>query len=387
MGQTPLPFSRPSIGEEEIQEVVEVLRSGWITTGPRVQGFEQEFAEYLRVPHALAVTSCTAGLHLALLAHGIGPGDEVITPAMTWPATANAVEFVGARPVFADVAPGTLQATPKTLAAALPRATRAILPVHFAGQACDLDGIAELARRRGLLVIDDAAHAVGTEHRGLRIGAGGNTTCFSFHPIKNMTTGEGGMITTADAELAERLRLLRFHGVSRDSWARYSDTNAVRHETLLPGFKYNLTDIQAALGIHQLAKLDGFIERRAQLAAAYMDELSDVDVLSLRTRSPHTTRHAWHLFVVNLVLERVDCDRDRFMALLGERGIGTGLHFTTVHLHRYYRDRYGYKEGDLPHAEYASESVFSLPLFPDMQDSDVGRVCDTIRQVAEEVRR
>ena len=367
--------------------MVQVLRSGWITSGPWVQRFERDFASYVGAEHAIAVTSCTAALHLALLAHGIGPGDEVVTSAMTWPASANAVELVGARAVFADVDPGTLQVTPATLERALTGSARALLPVHFAGQACDLDAIAELARARGLLVIEDAAHAVGTEYRGRRIGAGDNTACFSFHPIKNITTGEGGMLTTADAAIAERLALLRFHGVSRDAWARYSGGSSPRYETLLPGFKYNLTDIQAALGVHQLARVDDFIERRAKLAELYRDGLSGLDALTLRTPAEHTTRHAWHLFVVSLELERVRCGRDEFMARLSELGIGTGLHFTAVHLHRYYRERYGYAPGDLPAAERASESVLSLPLFPEMLDIDIVRVCEAIRRVLREVAR
>jgi len=382
-----LPFSRPSLGEDEIREVVEVLRSGWITSGPRVARFESELARYVGVPHAVSLSSCTAALHVALLAHRIGPGDDVVTPSLSWPAAANMIELVGARPVFADVDPGTLQVTPETLERALSPATRAIVPVHFAGQACDLDAIAALARDRNLVVIEDAAHALGTAHRGRRIGADGRTTCFSFHAIKNITTAEGGMLTTADAEIASRARLLRFHGVSRDAWARQSEAAAARYETLLPGFKYNLTDMQAALGIHQLARVDAFIERRARLAALYREGLADVDVLSLRTFEPHTTRHAWHLFVVSLELERVRCDRDRFVALLAEQGIGTGLHFTAVHQHRYYRERYGFAPGALPATERASESVFSLPLFPDLRESDVARVCEALRQVAKSVRR
>jgi len=337
--------------------------------------------------HAISVTSCTAGLHLALLAHELGPGDEVITTAMTWPTTVNVIEFVGARPIFADVDPGTLQLDAKTVEVLLTKKTRAILPVHFAGQACDLDALAAIASRHGLLLIEDAAHAVGTEYRGKRIGAHGNSACFSFHPIKNITTGEGGMVTTDDDDLAEKLRLLRFHGVNRDAWTRYSGTTSPRYETVMPGLKYNLTDIQAALGIHQLARLNGFIERRAKLATLYQEGLASIDAITLRAAAEGTTRHAWHLFIVNLKLERVSCDRDRFMELLRERGIGTGLHFTAVHLHRYYRDRYGHAPGDLPHTEAASESVISLPLFPDMNESDVVRVCDTIRQLAAEVSK
>jgi dTDP-4-amino-4,6-dideoxygalactose transaminase len=382
-----LPFSRPSLGEAEIREVVDVLRSGWITSGPRVQRFESDFAAYVGSRHAVSVTSCTAGLHLALLAHGIGPGDDVVTTAMTWPATVNVIELVGARPVFADVDPGTLQLEPGAVEAARTPSTRAILPVHFGGQACDLDALGAIASAHGLLLIEDAAHAVGTEYRGRRIGSGGNLACFSFHPIKNITTAEGGMVTTDDPALAESLRLLRFHGVNRDAWSRYSGGSSPRYETVRPGFKYNLTDIQAALGIHQLARLDEFIERRSALAALYHQGLGDLDTLTLRTAAEGTTRHAWHLFVVSLGLDRLRCDRDRFMALLGERGIGTGLHFSAVHVHRYYRERYGFAPGDLPVAEAASESIFSLPLFPEMKDSDVARVCDTVRQLLKELRR
>jgi UDP-4-amino-4-deoxy-L-arabinose-oxoglutarate aminotransferase len=382
-----LPFSRPSIGEEEIREVIEVLRSGWLTSGPRVKRFEDDFARYVGADHAVSVTSCTAGLHLAMLAHGIGAGDEVVTTAMTWPATVNVIELVGAKPVFAEIDRGTLQLTPESVEAVLSDATRAIVPVHFAGQACDLDALSKIAARDDLVLIEDAAHAVGTEYKGRCVGSDGRTTCFSFHPIKNITTGEGGMVTTGDSALAERLRLLRFHGVNRDAWSRYAKMEMKRDETLVPGLKYNLTDLQAALGIHQLARLDGFIERRTQLANRYLEELADVAAVSTRLPAEGTTRHAWHLFVITLELERLRCDRDQFVAMLGERGIGTGLHFTAVHLHRYYRERYGFEPGALPETEWAGERVISLPLFPDMQDADVSRVCAAIREIAGEVSR
>jgi len=383
----PLPFSRPLLGDEELQEVAEVLRSGWLTSGPRVQRFEREFATYVGAEHAVAVSSCTAALHLALLAHGVGPGDEVITSAMTWPATANCVELVGARPVFVDVDPQTLQITAAEIESALTSRTRAILPVHFAGQACDLDTIAAIAERTGAAMIEDAAHAAGTEYCGRRIGSGRSTACFSFHPAKNLTTAEGGMITTPDAAIAERVRRLRFHGIDRDAAARHGGRAVARYETIEPGFKYNLTDLQAALGIHQLARLDGFIERRAKLAALYRDglrELTAVDPLALDLL---TTRHAWHLFVVRLDLARLRCDREEFSARLDARGIGSGLHFTAVHLHRYYRERYGHNPGDLPHTEQADLSVLSLPLFPGMDESDVARVCEALREVEREVTR
>jgi dTDP-4-amino-4,6-dideoxygalactose transaminase len=259
--------------------------------------------------------------------------------------------------------------------------------VHFAGQACDLDALVKIASRDGLVLIEDAAHAIGTEYKGRRIGGDGRTTCFSFHPIKNITTGEGGMVTTDDSALAEKLRLLRFHGVNRDAWSRYAQMVTVRDEVVLPAPKYNLTDLQAALGIHQLARLDGFIERRTKLAGLYLEALAGIDAVSTRSPAEGTTRNAWHLFVITLELERLRCDRDQFIERLRERGIGTGLHFTAVHLHRYYRERYGYRPGALPETEWASDRVISLPLYPDMRESDVVRVCEAIGEIAEEVRR
>jgi dTDP-4-amino-4,6-dideoxygalactose transaminase len=382
-----IPFSRPCLGDEEIDEVVAVLRSGWLTSGPRVQRFEHEFGAYVGSEHAVALSSCTAALHVALLAHGIGPGDEVVTTPITWPATANCIELVGARAVFADVDPETLQISPEAVEAAVTPRTRAILPVHFGGQACDLDSISALAEQGGLAVIEDAAHAAGTEYRGRRIGAGANPACFSFHPAKNLTSAEGGMVTTPDAELAARVRRLRFHGIDRDAAARHSGGAPARYETVEPGFKYNLTDLQAAIGIHQLARLDGFIEQRAKLAGLYRSALCECPSAAPLALDPATTRHAWNLFVVLLDLERLRCGRDQFAARLDARGIATGLHFTAVHLHRYYRERYGYARGDLPNAELADARVLSLPLFPGMSESDVARVCTALCEIAREVER
>ena len=381
MSDNNLPLSRPTLGEEEIREIIDVIKSGWITSGPRAKRFEEEFSRYVGARHAVAVNSCTAALHLALLAHGIGPGDEVVTSSMTWSATANMIEVTGAKPVFADVDRDTLQVTPETVAAAVTERTRAILPVHFAGQACDLDGLAANATPRGLTIIQDAAHAVGTEFCGRRVGSDGITACFSFHPIKNITTGEGGMITTDSDELAEKLRLLRFHGVNRDAWSRYGKVDSPRYETVTPGWKYNLSDLQAALGIHQLAKLDGFIQRRTHLAELYHAQIAGIDGVKPLGRAVGTSRHAWHLFVVTIEPDRFGCDRDRFMQSMAQHGVGTGLHFTAVHLHDYYRSRYGYASGALPNTEWASDRVVSLPLFPGMSDSDVSRVCEAIRAV------
>jgi UDP-4-amino-4-deoxy-L-arabinose-oxoglutarate aminotransferase len=381
MSDNNLPLSRPTLGEEEIREIIDVIQSGWITSGPRAKRFEEEFSRYVGARHAVAVNSCTAALHVALLAHGIGPGDEVVTSSMTWSATANMIEVTGAKPVFADVDRDTLQVTSETVAAAVTERTRAILPVHFAGQACDLDGLAAIATSRSLTVIQDAAHAVGTEFRGQRIGGDGVTACFSFHPIKNITTGEGGMISTNSDELAEKLRLLRFHGVNRDAWSRYGKVDSPRYETVTPGWKYNLSDLQAALGIHQLAKLDGFIQRRTHLAELYHAQIAGIDGVKPLGRAVGTSRHAWHLFVVTIEPDRFGCDRDRFMQSMAQHGVGTGLHFTAVHLHDYYRSRYGYASGALPNTEWASDRVVSLPLFPGMSDSDVSRVCEAIRAV------
>jgi UDP-4-amino-4-deoxy-L-arabinose-oxoglutarate aminotransferase len=381
MSDNKLPFSRPTLGDEEIREVIDVIQSGWITSGPRTRRFETEFARYVGAGHAVAVNSCTAALHLALLAHGIGSGDEVVTSSMTWSATVNMIEVVGAKPVFVDVDQETLQITPEAASAMVNDRTRAILPVHFAGQSCDLDGFRALAARTQLALIEDAAHALGTEFRGRRIGSDGGTACFSFHPIKNITTGEGGMVTTDNDQRAEKLRLLRFHGVNRDAWSRYGKVDTPRYETVTPGWKYNLTDLQAAIGIHQLAKLDGFIERRMRLAELYHAQLADIEGVKPLGPATGTTRHAWHLFVVTIDPERFGCDRDRFMQLMAEQGVGTGLHFTAVHLHEYYRSRYGYGLGDLPNTEWASDRVVSLPLFPGMSDSDVSRVCEAIRAV------
>ena len=381
MSDNNLPLSRPSLGEEEIGEILDVIQSGWITSGPRVKRFEEEFSRYVGARHAVAVNSCTAALHVALLAHGIGAGDEVVTSSMTWSATANMIEVLDAKPVFADVDRQTLQVTPETVSAVMTERTRAILPVHFAGQSCDLDGLAGLAASRGLTIIQDAAHAVGTEFCGRRIGGGDLTACFSFHPIKNITTGEGGMITTDSDELADKFRLLRFHGVNRDAWSRYGKIDSPRYETVTPGWKYNLTDLQAALGIHQLAKLDGFIERRTHLAELYLDQLAGIDGVKPLGPALGTSRHAWHLFVVTIEADQFGCDRDRFMQLMAQQGVGTGLHFTAVHLHEHYRSRYGHALGDLPNTEWASDRVVSLPLFPRMSDADVTRVCEAIRTI------
>ncbi|MEP7009448.1 MAG: aminotransferase class I/II-fold pyridoxal phosphate-dependent enzyme [Acidobacteriota bacterium] len=383
----PLPFSRPDIGEEEIDEVVRCLRSGWITTGPITATLEKEFAAMSGAEHALAFSSCTGALHVIFLALGYGPGDEVVVPALTWPATSNMVIACGATPIFADVDRSTWNLDPASFAAALTPRTKAVVPVHFAGQPADLDAIRAVLKEAGredVAIIEDAAHAAGSEYKGTPIGAttklGTTAACFSFHPIKNMTSAEGGMITTDDAELADRIKLWRFHGVRRDAWKAYSATEKApaTYDVVLPGFKYNLTDLHAAVGLHQLRKLARFNARRAEIAAIYRRGLSDLPGLGLPGTAPYAHVHPWHLFTV-LAPERAP-----FMARLKDLGIGTGLHFEAVHLHAYYRERYHFSEGRFPVAEEVCSRIVSLPLFPTMTDEDAEDVVAAVRDAVEQ---
>jgi dTDP-4-amino-4,6-dideoxygalactose transaminase len=379
----PLPFSRPSIGEEEIAEVVDSLRSGWITTGPKTHQFEKDFAAATGARHALAFSSATGALHCTYLALGLGPDDEVIVPALTWPATANMAEACGARTVFADIDPVTWNLDPGSVARALTPRTRLIVPVHFAGLPCDLDGLRDVLKAAGrddVAILEDAAHAAGASYRGRPIGAAANgarAAVFSFHPIKNMTTGEGGMVTTDDDELARQVKLWRFHGVERDAWKAYSaDQRApATYDVILPGFKYNLTDLQSAVGIHQLRKLPGFNAKRTAIAMRYRAALAGVPGLEMPGDAPYPCVHPWHLFTV------LAPNRAEFMAGLKDLGVGTGLHFEAVHLHEYYRKKYGGRPGDLPVAERVCSRIVSLPLFPDLTDEDVDDVVAAIRRV------
>lgn len=366
-----LPLARPTIGEEEVQEVVDTLRSGWITTGPKVALFEKRFQEYLDVPEAVAVSSGTAGLHLALLAAGVGPGDEVITSSMTFAATANAIVLCGARPVLADCEPDTLNIALDGIESRINSRTKAIMPVHFAGQPCDMDELLAIGRRHGVPIIEDAAHALGTEYKGRRIGSFGEMAIYSFHPIKTITTGEGGMVVTRNKEWAERMRLLRFHGITTSAWERHSGGKSPQYSIQLPGFKYTMMDLQAAIGLHQMDKMGWFIEQRTKFAGLYNEFFKDVGGLKSLKSVPYPQRHAWHLFVVQLELERLTIDRDRFLELLKERNIGAGVHFPALHLQPYYQEKWGYRQGDCPNAERASGRILSLPLFPTMNEGDV----------------
>jgi UDP-4-amino-4-deoxy-L-arabinose-oxoglutarate aminotransferase len=380
-----LPFSRPSITPEDIAGVAEVLASGWITTGRRAAELESAFAAYIGCRHAVALTSATAAMHVLLRALDLGPGDEVVTPSMTWVSTVNLIELCGATPVFVDVDRDTLMATADRVEAALTPRTKLVVPVHFAGAPLDLDALRAAGGAHAVPLIEDAAHVAGACYRGAPIGASG-TAVFSFHPIKNLTTGEGGMICTDSAALAERARRLRFHGLGADAYQRETQGRAPQAEVLEPGYKYNLPDMNAALGLSQLARLDAMNARRTALAERYLELLGDCEgVLPLRVPD-YPLRHAWHLFVVRVDRERAGIDRDGFMAALKGRGIGTGLHFRAVHLHRYYRDR-GPPRAPLPNTEWNSERVCSLPLFPDMTLEQVDRVVGAIREVLAEAQR
>jgi dTDP-4-amino-4,6-dideoxygalactose transaminase len=376
-----LPFARPSLGEDEIREVVETLRSGWITTGPKTERFAAEFLDYVGGRFAVPVSSATAGLHVALLALNIGPGDEVITTPMTFVATLNTIVHCGAVPVLADIDAATLNIRVESIERCITPRTRAIVPVHYVGQPVDLDPLLALAESRGIAVLEDAAHAAGTEYKGRRIGSFPTTSVFSFHPNKNITTGEGGMIVTEDQRVFEQASLLKFHGMDREAWKRFAKEGSPRYDVAVPGFKYNMMDIQAALGLHQLKRLDAFIAERARLAARYEKGLSGLAGLILPQRVPYPARHAWHLYTPLIDIDRLTLSRDAFMAQLKSRNIGTGLHYTAAHEFSYYAARFGWKPEDYPEAHFVSERIVSLPLFPGMTEGDQDDVVEAVREV------
>ena len=379
-----LPFARPALGEEEIAEVVDTLRSGWITTGPKVERFTAAFADYVGGRFAVPVSSATAGLHVALLALGVGPGDEVVTTPMTFVATLNTIVHCGAVPVLADIDAATLNVRVEEIERKITKKTRVILPVHFVGQPADLDPILELAAARGIAVLEDAAHAVGAEYKGRRIGSFPTTSVFSFHPNKNMTTGEGGMIVTEDEEVYEKASLLKFHGMDKESWKRFAKAGSPRYDVAVPGYKYNMMDIQAALGLHQLQRLPGFLAERERLAARYEELLRGITGLLLPQRVPYPVRHAWHLYTPLVDVDRLKISRDRFMEELKARNIGTGLHYTAAHEFSYYASRFGWKPEDFPEAHFVSERIVSLPFFPGLTEQDQHDVVDAIRSLVAE---
>lgn len=375
-----LPFSKPVISETEIQAVADVLRSGWITTGPKAAEFEEAFRTYCHAEGAVALCSATAGMHLLLTALGIGPGDEVITPSMTWVSTVNLIILAGARPVLADIERDTLMVSARTVAPLITDNTRLIIPVHYAGAPADIEPLRRVVSGRNIFLLEDAAHAAGAEYRGMKIGQRGSAI-FSFHPIKNMTCGEGGMFCSSDPDLVARVRRLKFHGLGVDAYDRTVQGRAPQAEVLEPGFKYNLTDMAAALGLGQLNRLEEFVEKRTALAARYRELLAGVDEIEPLALPSYSMRHAWHLFVVRLDTERAGIDRGTFLEELKKRNIGTGIHFKAVHTQKYYRDRLRLPEGSLPATEWNADRICSLPLFPDMTPDDVDAVVAAIKEV------
>ncbi|HEX9407682.1 MAG TPA: DegT/DnrJ/EryC1/StrS family aminotransferase [Thermoanaerobaculia bacterium] len=374
-----LIFGSPQLLEAEIDEVVATLRSGWIGTGPKVAKFEEQFRSYVGAEHVAAVNSCTAALHLAMVALGIGPGDEVIVPAMTFAATANVVIHAGGRPVMSDVGRDTMCLDPEDMARRVTNRTRAVIPVHFAGRACDMRAINDLAAAHGLRVIEDCAHAIETLLDGRHAGTLGDIGAFSFYVTKNVVTGEGGMVTTANREWAERIKVLALHGMSADAWKRFSDEGFKQYEVVVPGFKYNMMDMQAALGIHQLARAEHNLVRRREIWGRYDDAFADLPVF-LPAREESGTRHARHLYTPMLDIDQLTVDRSAVQMALHRQRIGTGIHYRAVHLHEYYRETFGYARGDLPNAEWISDRTISLPLSPKLSDEDIEDVIFAVRK-------
>src|SRR5437867_1242808 len=386
MGCQFIPFHIPAIGAEEIRAVAETLESGWLTSGTKVKRFEDDFTEYVGSKHAIAVNSCTAALHLALDAIGIREDDEVIVPTMTFTVTAEVVLYFKAKPVLVDCQRDTLNLDPNQIAAAITSKTKAIIPVHFGGQPCDMTPILEIAKTHKLHVVEDAAHALPASYEGKKIGTIGDITCFSFYATKTITTGEGGMATTENSEWAERMRMMSLHGISHDAWKRYTKEGSWYYEVLHPGFKYNLTDIAAALGIEQLRKCDGFWQARKGIAAIYDKAFGDLKEIQTPVRQPDI-EHAWHLYVIQLNLERLKVTRSQFIEALREEGIGTSVHFIPLHRHLYYCDKFGYKPEDFPNASSAFERIVSLPIYPKMTEADGESVIGAVRKVVKLNRR
>ena len=381
-----LPFHFPHIGEEEIRAVEETLRSGWITTGQKVKAFEQDFARFIGAKHAIAVNSATAGLHLALEAAGVKAGDEVIVPTMTFAASAEVVVYLGATPVLVDCHADTLNMDPDEVARAVTPRTKAVMPVHFGGHPCEMDRVHAIARHHNLVVIEDAAHSLPAAYREQAVGTLSDLTCFSFYATKTITTGEGGMVTTDRDDYADRIRIMSLHGISRDAWKRYTAEGSWFYEILQPGYKYNLTDIAAALGIEQLKRCNAFHASRRRIARRYDEGFAGLYELVLPTCRADV-RHAWHLYVIQLRLESLTIGRGEFIEALKAEQIGSSVHFIPLHLHPYYRDRWGYSRESLPRASEAYDRIVSLPIYPDMTDDDVDDVIRAVWKICAASRR
>jgi perosamine synthetase len=381
-----VPFHVAAVGEEEAQAAADVIRSGWLTMGQRTFEFERQFAAYVGAPHAIAVVSGTAALHLALEAFGIQAGDEVLLPTTTFTATAEVVCYLGARPVLVDVEPHTMNLDPADAARRITSRTKAIIPVHIAGVPCEMQQIQDLASAHGLRVVEDAAHALPASYHGTPIGALSEVSAFSFYATKTLTTGEGGMLTTGNDQVAERIRIMRLHGIEREAWKRYSGDGSWFYQVLEAGFKYNMTDIAAAIGLVQLGKCDDLSTARHAVADRYTAAFSGI--ASLQVPDTHTDRKtSWHLYVLRIRPERLSIDRDRFIAELKNRGIGTSVHFIPLHLHPFYQKQFGYKPGDFPRAEAEYARAFSLPIYPTMTGAEINAVITAVSEVAHTFRR
>jgi len=372
-----LPFAKPALSEAAIEEVVACLRSGWITTGPRVQKFEEMLSAYHGGRRALALSSATAGLHVALLALNLKEGDEVITTPLTFVATLNTIVLAGGKPVLVDIDPATLNMDVSRLETAITKRTRVIMPVHFAGLPCDLDPIYALAKKHTLRVVEDCAHSIGAEYKGKKLGSFGDIAVMSFHPNKNMTTGEGGAVITEDKDVINAIERLRFHGIDRNAFNRFAKSGSVHYDVVLPGFKYNMMDMQAALGIHQLPELDGFITKRIAFVKRYMEALKDWPELLLPRAPQYPHKHAWHLFTPRLA----KMARDEFINAMKAENIGIGLHYEACHVFSWYKEHCGWKPDDFPHALAAGNSICSLPLFPTMTNAEQERVIKALEKV------
>ena len=384
-----LPFGAPCFGDEEISEVVDTIKSGWIGMGGKTHLFEERFAKYVGAKYAVAVSSCTAALELCLALNGIGSGDEVITTPMTFVATANSILYHRATPVFVDINCNTLNIDPSLIEAAITPKTKAIIPVHFGGLACEMNSINEIAKKHKLVVIEDAAHAVGARYNGKMIGDSENFVCFSFYPNKNLSTAEGGMITFFSEEMAERARVLRLHGLNRDAWKRFGSKQSINSDMLDLGFKYNMTDLQASLALPQLEKQEKFLALREGMAKKYDDAFLNYPGIKLQVRPKDTSsnRHALHLYVLLLDLAMFDTTRDRISEAIRAENIGAGVHYSPVHLETYYREKFGYVPGLFLDAERVGESTLTLPLTPAMSDSDVSNVIGGTIKVLEYFRK
>lgn len=375
-----LSFATPLIEQPEIDEVVDTLKSGWISTGPKTHKFEEQFKAYVGAKYAIAVNSATAGLHLSLIASGVGKGDEVIVPSMTWASSANVIIHCGGTPVFADCDRATMNIDPADIARKITPRTKAIIIVHMAGRACAMDEIMKIAREKNIVVIEDAAHAVETEYKGKKVGTFGDFGCYSFYATKNLTTGEGGMVVTNDEQKAERIRVLSLHGISADAWNRYGNEGYKHYQVMEAGFKYNMSDIQASLGLHQLARIETHSKRREEIWKKYNEALKGLPLI-LPAPTASGDRHAYHLYTILIDTDKTKITRDQFLTEMTKRNIGTGIHFPALHLQPFYRQLLGLKEGDLPNSEWIGERTVSIPLTPKLSDQDVQDVIEAIKDV------